>query len=141
MLTNYGDPFETLFALQRALEARLSSDWVGASTAGMGSYPPINIFQKGDDFVAVIELPGVGKNDLQIEAKENTLRIAGKKIVAYEENASVHRRERVWGNFDRTFSLPIQINPDGIRAEYRDGVLSLLIPRAEREKPRTIKIS
>ena len=141
MLTSYGDPFEALFALQRALEARLSSDWVGASTAGMGSYPPINIFQKGDDFVAVIELPGMGKNDLQIEAKENTLRIAGKKIVAYEENASVHRRERVWGNFDRTFSLPIQINPDGIRAEYRDGVLSLLIPRAEREKPRTIKIS
>ena len=141
MLTTYGDPFETLFALQRALEARLASDWIGSSTTGMGSYPPINIFQKGDDFVAVIELPGVNKDDLQIEAKENTLRIAGKKVVAYEENASVHRRERIWGNFNRTFSLPIQIDPDGIRAEYRDGVLSLLIPRAEREKPRTIKIS
>jgi HSP20 family protein len=141
MLMSYGDPFETLFALQRALEGRLASDWIGSSTTGMGSYPPINIFQKGDDLVAIIELPGVEKNDLQIEAKENTLRIAGKKVVVYEENASVHRRERVWGNFDRTFSLPIQVNPDGIRAEYLDGVLSLLIPRAEREKPRSIKIS
>jgi HSP20 family protein len=141
MLTTYGDPFETLFALQRALDARLASDWMGPSTAGMGSYPPINIFQKGDDFVAVIELPGLNKNDLQIEAKENTIRIAGKKIIAYQEGASVHRRERVYGVFDRTFSLPIQVQPDGIRAEYRDGVLSILIPRAEREKPRSIKIS
>ena len=71
-MANYGDPFEALFALQRALDARLESDWLGDSTAGMGSYPPINIFQKGDDFVAVVELPGVSKNDLHIEAKENT---------------------------------------------------------------------
>jgi HSP20 family protein len=106
-----------------------------------GKLPAYQHLQKGDDLVAIIELPGVEKNDLQIEAKENTLRIAGKKVVVYEENASVHRRERVWGNFDRTFSLPIQVNPDGIRAEYLEGVLSLLIPRAEREKPRSIKIS
>ena len=141
MLTTYGDPFEALFALQRALDARLASDWMGGSTAGMGSYPPINIFQKGDDFVAVIELPGVGKSDLQIEAKENTIRISGKKIIAYEEGASIHRRERVGGVFDRTLSVPVQIDPDAIRAEYRDGVLALFIPRAERDKPRTIKIS
>ena len=99
-MANYGDPFEALFALQRALDARLESDWLGDSTAGMGSYPPINIFQKGDDF----------------------------------------GRERLSGVFDRTLSIPIQINPDGIRAEYRDGILALFIPRAESEKPRTIKI-
>jgi HSP20 family protein len=46
----------------------------------------------------------------------------------------------VWGVFDRTFSIPIQIEPDGIRAEYRDGILALHIPRAESQKPRTIKI-
>ena len=107
----------------------------------MGSYPPIDIFQKGDDFVANIELPGVGKSDLQIEAKENTIRISGKKIIAYEEGASIHRRERVWGVFDRTLSVPVQIDPDAIRAEYREGVLVLFIPRAERDKPRTIKIA
>jgi HSP20 family protein len=140
MMANYGDPFEALFALQRALDARLESDWLGDSTAGMGSYPPINIFQKGDDFVAVGELPGVSKNDLQIEAKENTIRIFGNKTITYEKNASVHRRERLSGVFDRMLSIPIQINPDGIRAEYRDGILGLFIPRAESERPRTIKI-
>jgi len=139
-MANYNDPFEALFALQRALDARLDSDWMGDSTAGIGSYPPINIFQKGDDFVAVVELPGVHKGDLQIEAKENTIRIFGNKAITYEKDASIHRRERLSGVFNRTISIPIQINPDSIRAEYRDGVLALHIPRAESEKPRTIKI-
>ena len=140
MIPNFADPFETLFALQRALESRLASDWIGRGTAAMGSYPPINVFQQQDDFVAVIELPGINKEDLQLEAKENTIRISGKKTVSYQEGASVHRRERVWGEFDRTLSLPIQIDPDGIRAEYRDGLLAILIPRAERDKPRAIKV-
>ena len=133
-MANYGDPFEALFALQRALDARLESDWMGDSTAGMGSYPPINVFQKGDDFVAVVELPGVSKNDLQIEAKENTVRIFGNKTTMYEKDASVHRRERLSGVFDRTLSIPIQINPDGIRAEYRDGVLAALYPACRERK-------
>lgn len=141
MMVTYGDPFEALFALQRALDARLASDWMGDATTGGGSYPPTNIFQKGDDFVAVIELPGVNKADLQIEAKENTIRISGKKTINYDGVASVHRRERVSGNFDRTISIPIDIDPNGIRAEYREGVLALFIPRAESAKPRTIKIA
>ena len=116
------------------------SGWIGRGTAGGGAYPPINIFQQGDDFVAVIELPGLDKKNLNIEAKENTIRISGEKALAYEQNASVHRRERLSGVFDRSFALPIQINPDGIKAEYRDGVLSVFIPRAESEKLRTIKI-
>jgi len=141
MFASFSDPFEALFALQRALDARIASDWMGRGTAAIGSFPPINIFQKGEDFVAVVELPGVDKNGLEIEAKENTIRISGKKTIAYGEQASVHRRERVAGVFDRTLSVPIRIEPDGIKAEYRDGVLALFIPRAEADKPRPIKIS
>jgi HSP20 family protein len=137
MMSSYNDPFDALFALQRALDARLASDWMGAGTAARGSYPPVNFFQQGDDFVLVVELPGVAN----IEAEENATRIAGKKEVKYQEDASVHRRERIRGVFDRTIAIPIQIDPDRIRAEYRDGVLALFIPRAELEKPRTIKIT
>jgi HSP20 family protein len=85
-------------------------------------------------------LPGVDKDGLEIEAKENAIRIAGRKTIQYDENASVHRRERVFGSFDRTIVVPIQIDPDAIRAEMRDGVLALSIPRAERDKPRKISI-
>ena len=139
-MSSLSDPLEALFAMQRALDARRESDWMGTGTAAMGSYPPINIFQQGDDFVAIIELSGVDRKDLEIEAKENTIRISGKKAVNSEQGTSVHRRERVSGIFDRTISVPIQINPDGIRAEYNDGVLALFIPRAESDKPRTITI-
>ena len=141
MLASFNDPFETLFALQRALDARTASGWMERGTAAIGSFPPINIFQKNDDFVAVVELPGIDKNDLEIEAKENTIRIRGRKTIAYGERASVHRRERISGVFDRTLSVPIRIEPGGVTAEYRDGMLALFAPRAEADKPRSIKVS
>jgi HSP20 family protein len=141
MIATFTDPFAALFALQRALDARVASDWIGGGTAAIGSFPPINVFQKGDDFVALIELPGIDKNDLEIEAKENTIRIRGSKRIAYGEQVSVHRRERISGVFDRTLSVPIRIAPESIKAEYRDGTLALFIPRAEVDKPRSIKVS
>ena len=140
MIGSFRDPFEELFAIQRALDAYRASDWLGGRTTGMGSFPPINIFQQGHDFVAIVELPGIDRKDLDIQAKENTIRISGKKGINRPEGASMHRRERVSGIFDRTLSVPIEINPDGIKAEYRDGILALFIPRAESEKPKTIKI-
>lgn len=142
MASTFNDPFAAMLGLQQALDARHESNWMGSSTtAGSGAYPPINIFQQRDDFIAIIELPGIEKNDLQIEAKENTIRLSGKKAPAYGEKASVHRRERLFGVFDRTISLPVQIDADGIRAEYNDGLLALFIPRAASEKPRKIKIT
>ena len=98
------------------------------------------MFQQGDDVLAIIELPGVDKDSLQVQAKENTIRIAGKKAISYPEGVSVHRRERTFGEFDRTLSLPVQLDPDRIKAEYRDGILAIHLPRLERDKPRTIKI-
>jgi HSP20 family protein len=141
MFSGFSDPFEALLAVQRALDARRQSDWMGSRTTGTGSYPPINIFQQGDDLVAIVELPGVDKDALSIEAKDNTIRVSGKKTINYQSGSSVHRRERVSGVFDRTLSVPIRIDPDAIRAEYRDGVLALFIPRHERDKPRTIQIN
>ena len=141
MVMRYLDPFDALFAYQRALENRLSSDWLGGGTAGTGAYPPINIFQQSDDLVALVELPGVKKDELIVQAKENTIRIAGQKSLAHPENVSVHRRERLSGTFDRTFVVPMQIDPDRIKAEYNDGLLAIFIPRAEQDKPRSIQIT
>jgi HSP20 family protein len=140
MITAFGDTFDTLFNLQRALEARLASDWLQGSTTSRGPFPPINAFQQGENILAIVELPGIDKSDLQIQAQENTIRISGKKTVDYPEDVSVHRRERISGEFDRTLSLPVQVDPDAIKAEYRDGVLALFLPRAESDKPRTIKL-
>ena len=140
MVTVFADPFDALFNLQRALEARTESDWLQNQTAGQGPFPPINVFQQGDDIVAIIELPGIDKNDLHIHAQENTIRISGRKAVDFPQGVSVHRRERISGEFDRTLSLPVQLDRDGVKAEYRDGILALFLPRAESDKPRTIAI-
>ena len=141
MLLSLADPFDGLFRLQRELEARLASNWLDNRTAGTGAFPPINVFQQGHDFVAVIELPGVAKSELELHAKESTIRISGKKSFDYGDKISLHRRERIAGTFDRTITLPVRIDPDGIKAEMRDGILTLFIPRAESDKPRTISIS
>jgi len=141
MIRAFADPFDALFNLQRALEARLASDWLQNQTGSQGPFPPINVFQQGSDILAIIELPGIDKDSLQIQAKENTIRIAGRKAISYPDGVSVHRRERISGEFDRTLSLPVQLDPDRIKAEYRDGVLALFLPRSERDKPRAIPIS
>lgn len=141
MLMTFADPFDTLLRLQRELDSRLSSGWLEDGTAGSGAFPPINVFQQGHDFVAVVELPGVAKSDLELQAKESTIRIFGKKTVDYGDKASAHRRERVAGTFDRTITLPVRIDPERIQAEFRDGILALFIPRAESDKPRSISIN
>ena len=140
MIGSY-NALDALFDFQRALDSRLESDWLRGATAGTGTFPPINVFQQGDNLVAIIELAGVNKSDLEIQAKDGTIRISGKKNVAYPEKVSLHRRERLSGTFDRTLTVPIQIDADRIKAEYRDGVLALFIPRAESDKPRSISIN
>ena len=134
-------PIDALFDLQRALEARLDSDWLHGTTAGTGAFPPINVFQQGDNLLAILEVPGVDKSALEIQVKDNAIRVSGKKAFTYPEGVSLHRRERLSGSFDRTLTVPMQINADGIKAEYRDGVLALFIPRAEADKPRTVAIN
>jgi len=141
MIATFVDPFDTLFNLQRALEGRLESDWLRDQTTSQGPFPPINVFQQGEDLLAIIELPGIEKDSINVQAKENIIRISGKKATTYPEGVSVHRRERMSGEFDRTLSLPVQLDPDHIKAEYRDGILALFLPRSERDKPHSIKVS
>ena len=134
------DPFEALFRLQQGLDAFRTSDWLQSGPSGGGSYPPVNVFRKGDDFLIITEVPGIDKSNLEIQVQGNTLRIAGAKSVNYPEEASLHRRERLAGRFDRAVTLPVGIEADGVKAECRDGILVLLLPRAEREKPKSIKV-
>ena len=141
MVLRMRDPFATLLAVQRAMDNATRSDWFGTLTGGRGAYPPVNVFEQNGDFVVVAELPGVKKEELDIQVKGDTVRVHGKKTVEYTDDASVHRRERVGGEFDRTLTLPAQVDVAKVTAEYRDGVLTLRLPRAESEKPRSVTIN
>ena len=83
----------------------------------------------------------MAKSDLRIEVKGRTIRIAGTKSVSSSEQASIHRRERHGGSFDRAVTVPVEIDADRVKAECRDGILALYLPRAEHDKPRSIKVS
>jgi HSP20 family protein len=137
----FPDPFNTLLGLQEALEAFRTSSWLQSSPSGSGSYPPLNVFRKGDAFLLIAEVPGISKSDLDVQVKGRTIRLSGTKTVAYGEKASLHRRERLAGRFDRSITLPVEIDPEGVKAECRDGILALSLPRAERDKARSIKIA
>jgi len=134
------DPFDALSQFQQALDSYRTSGWLGAGLSASGAYPPINIFRKGDDAVAIAEIPGVNKSDLEIQVLGKTVRIAGRKAVQYGEKASLHRRERPVGRFDRAFTVPFDIEADQVKAECRDGMLALYLPRAESDKPKTIAV-
>lgn len=136
----FPDPFGTLLGLQNTLDAFRRSDWLQSGPSASGSYPPLNIFRKGDDFTLVAELPGISSSDLDIQVKGRTVRLSGSKPVKYPEKASIHRRERLQGRFDRSITLPVEVDPDRAAAEYRDGILAVTLPRAERDKPRSIRI-
>jgi len=137
----FPDPFDTLPGLQQALDAFRASSWLGNSSGGGGSFPPVNVFRKGEDLVIIAEVPGIDPSALDVQVKGRTIRVSGTKSVTYTEKASLHRRERGGGRFDRTLTLPIEIDADGVKAECNDGILALFLPRAERDKPRSIKVA
>jgi HSP20 family protein len=137
----YSDAFETLMQLQQTLDSFRASSWLSTGTSGSGAFPPLNVFRKGDDIVIVAEAPGLKKDELDVQIKGSTIQISGTKPVAYDERISLHRRERIGGQFNRSLTVPVELDADKVRAEYRDGMLAIFLTRAEHDKPRSIKIA
>jgi len=137
----YTDPFSRLFQIQQALDALRTSAWLESGPSGPGAYPPVNVFAQGDDIVIIAEVPGIKKADLRLEVKGKTVRIAGTKSVGYGDKASIHRRERPAGSFDRAVTVPVEVDADRGKAECHDGILALWLPRAEHDLPKSISIT
>lgn len=135
------DGFNMLGDLQRALDRTRGNAWPGLATFGRGAFPPVNMFSDSDEEVVLVtELPGLSKNDVDIQVNRNQVRIRGTRNVSYGDDISLHRRERRSGSFDRTFGVPFNIDAKAVKAEHVDGVLTVRLPRAEQDKPRTITV-
>lgn len=105
--------------------------------------PPVDIFENGaEEIVLRAELPGVTKEDIDIRVENNTLTLKGeRKRDAEVKNEQYHRVERSYGTFSRSFSLPSRIDSEKVRADFRDGVLSITLPVKEEAKPRQISVA
>ena len=109
--------------------------------AASGVFPLINLTEDKNNYYVRAELPGVSSDELDIQITGKTLTISGaRKIQAENENARYHRREREAGNFSRGISLPGDIDAGKVDAKLTDGILTVIIPKAEAAKPKQISI-
>ena len=103
--------------------------------------PPVDIYETGDGIVLKVELPGVNKDDVSVEVKDNVLTLKGERLLDPEiKDENYYRKERSFGKFNRSFSLQQTINPDLIKASFKNGVLTVEIPRPEEEKPKQVTV-
>ena len=106
-----------------------------------GAFPPVNIYDDGEAFRVRAELPGVSKEDLEINAKADEIVIRGaREVEPPEEGANWHRRERQGGKFRRTVNLPEPVDTDEVTASLKLGVLDIYAPRAHRPEARQIEV-
>ncbi len=103
--------------------------------------PETDIRETKDDYIVTADLPGLTKKDINISLKDDVLTISGeRKFERKDEDDSYFRMERSYGMFNRSFRLPDAVKPDKISAKFKDGVLTVQIPKAEEVKPKQIEI-
>jgi HSP20 family protein len=103
--------------------------------------PPVDIYETEDAIVLKAELPGIDPEDVEVRVEDNTLYLKGERKYEKEVNEqNYHRIERSYGSFARSFTLPNSISAEKVKAEYKDGLLTLTMPKREEAKPKTIKI-
>lgn len=103
--------------------------------------PACDVFEDTGAVKIVAEVPGVRPEDVKLSIENNLLTIRGeKKQQAEEKTERVHRYERSYGTFERTFALPTTVDPDKIAASYSNGILTVTIPKADRARPREIPV-
>jgi HSP20 family protein len=103
--------------------------------------PSVDIFEEGDDVVVKAELPGMKKEDIEVKLTDNTITISGeKKKEEKVEKKDYYRLERSYGSFCRAFSLPAEVQTDKAKAQFKDGILEVRIPKSEEAKKKEKKL-
>jgi HSP20 family protein len=135
------DPVSGLLSLQRELERAFQNPFgLDLGVSGRGVFPLVNIFSERDGYVIRLEIPGVAPADLHIEGQGRSLTVKGRREPRGPEGASFHRRERDSGEFSRSLQLPDSLDPTRAEASYKDGILTIRVPKREEMKPRQITV-
>ncbi|HEY4285437.1 MAG TPA: Hsp20/alpha crystallin family protein [Chthoniobacterales bacterium] len=134
-LSNLRDELDSLFDVpflaNLANQTQLFSGWT----------PALDLYQSKDNIVAVVELPGMRKEDIEISLHEDVLTISGERKQQTAEDEKAERSERYVGKFRRSISLPSRVDASKVNATYKDGILTVTLPKAEEAKPRQIQVN
>ena len=138
------DPFRDLVSIQERMN-RLFDDTLsrhGSEESFFTTWaPPVDIVEKEKEIVLYAELPGLNKEDIKLEIKDNILTLSGERKMEKEVNEeNYHRVERAYGRFARSFTLPYNIKSGAVNANYKNGVLTVVLPKADESKSKQISI-
>lgn len=140
------DPFRDLSILQermnRVFEDASGRSWKSDEPSATTSWSPaVDIYETENEIVVQAELPGVERKDITLNLENNVLTLKGERRFEKESNQdNYHRIERAYGNFSRAFSIPTLVDEDKIRADYKDGILKIALPKKEQVKAKQIQI-
>jgi len=143
------EPFRDLLTAQDRFN-RIFNDTLGSAFQGQGDEdlgtrawaPAVDIYETDHDLVMQAELPGIDPKDVEVRVEDSTLYLKGERKFENEvKEGSFHRTERSYGTFTRSFSLPGSVDAEKVHAEYKNGVLTLTLPKREEAKPKLIKIN
>lgn len=131
----FEDFFHQVNALLRDFEAPEAPERVRR-----GTWPRANITDKGEAYVVRAALPGLSPESLSLQVTQEGLTLSGERKLEVPEGYSVHRQERTSKRFSRTFTLPAKVDPEKVEALFKDGILSVTLPRVAALKPRQIEV-
>jgi HSP20 family protein len=106
-----------------------------------GWSPALDLYQNNDNVVAVLELPGMRKEDIEISLHDGTLTISGERKSSTSNGEQAERTEPYVGSFRRSITLPARVDGNKVSATYRDGILTVMLPKAEEAKPKRIEVA
>lgn len=136
------DPFKDLLSVQERINKIFDETVSNDANMRHGDWdPPVDIYETDRDIILTLEIPGTKEEDVDIQVNEGMLVVKGEKKVPYSKNENnFYRLERPYGKFSRSFSLPNNVDLEGIKAKLKDGILAIRISKKNESKPVTIKV-
>jgi len=139
------EPFRELAALQNEMGRWMSQAAGGTMPGGDGGssswLPAVDVWETEKEIVLSFDLPGIPEDQISVELDDNTLTVSGQRERTQEETGErFYRYERRFGTFSRSVTLPTGVNEDQVKADYKDGVLEIRVPKPEEQKPKRIQV-
>ena len=137
------DPFREIRSLQNEMNRLFSGATSGRDDMLSGEWlPKVDVFENKDTLVLEAELPGMKRDDFELSFENNVLTLKGeRRFEKKDESDNYHRVERSYGSFTRSFTLPSTVTAEGAKADFKNGVLSVTLPKREDTKARKIEIA
>jgi HSP20 family protein len=126
--------------MDRVLESTFGPNFRALGTFSRWT-PAVDVYQDKDQFTVVAEVPGLKKEEIEISLHGDTLTISGERKPQAKEGDQGFRTERFFGKFQRSLTLPAGVNAEKVKATYKDGILEVVLPKADEAKPKQIEVS